>query len=84
MTRIRNWFNCIEYIEEYNPNDNNYIESCGLHESEYIRLKEYEGQGDGGGVHMDVYNMLSHCLQCGSILESKFGFCVDRYGRYYR
>ena len=84
MTRIRNWFDRKEYIEEYNPNDNNYIESCGLHESEYIRLKEYEGQGDGGGVHMDVYNMLSHCLQCGSILESKFGFCVDRYGRYYR
>ena len=43
MTRIRNWFNCIEYIEEYNTNDNNYIESCGLHESEDIRLKEYEG-----------------------------------------
>ena len=79
MPKIRNWFDRKKYIEECNTNDNMYIELCGLHESEDIKLKEYEGLGDGSGVRMDAYNMLLYCKRYGSMFESTLGFCVDRF-----
>ena len=49
MSKIKSWFDREVYIEEYNPCDNNYTRSIGLHEPDHIKLIEYEGYGNGSG-----------------------------------
>lgn len=80
MPKIKSWFDRTVYIDEYNPRDNNYTGSIGLHEPDYIKLIEYEGYGNGSGEINDAYNMLEFSRYCGNIFESKFGFCQDKQG----
>lgn len=75
MTKIRNWFDRKEYIEEYNPINIQYVGSNGLYESEMITFKDYGGQGIGYGIINNAYNATRYNIDYGSFFESVYGFC---------
>lgn len=75
MSKIRNWFDRKEYMEEYDPINIQYFGSNGLYESEMITFKDYEGQGIGYGIINNAYNVTRHNNDYGSLFESVYGFC---------
>ena len=75
MSKIRNWFDRKEYIEEYNPINIQYVGSNGLHVSEMITFKDYEGRGIGYGIINNAYNVTRYNDDYRSLFESVYGFC---------
>ena len=79
MTKIRNWFDRKEYIEDYDPIStqcvSQYVELNGLYESEMITFKDYKGEGIGYGIINNAYNVTRYNNNYGSLFESVCGFC---------
>lgn len=75
MSKIRNWFDRKEYIEEYNPNNTQCVGLNGLHVSEMITFKDYKGEGIGYGIINNAYNATRYNNDYGSLFESVYGFC---------
>lgn len=75
MSKIRNWFDHKEYIEEYSSNDNQCVGSNGLYEAEMITFRDYEGRGIGYGIINNAYNVTRYNDDYGSLFESVYGFC---------
>lgn len=75
MSKIKNWFDHKEYMEEYNLNDIQCVRSNGLYVSEMITFRDYAGQGIGYGIINNAYNATRHINDYGSLFESVYGFC---------
>ena len=75
MSKIRNWFDRKEYIEISPQDMAQYVGLNGLHVSEMITFKDYEGRGIGYGIINNAYNVTRYNDNYGSLFESVYGFC---------
>lgn len=75
MPKIRNWFDRKEYIEISPQDMAQHVGLNGLHVSEMITFKDYEGRGIGYGIINNAYNVTRYNDDYGSLFESVYGFC---------